>query len=103
MDKVEVTIIKKLFGDRAYQIPVSSIRGIMGHPLAPAGIFQAIACAMMIVNQTICPTANLRNPDSECDLDHVPLISRKAKIDVALANGHGMGGENSSLIMKRIS
>lgn len=102
MDKAEVAMIKKLFGNYAYQIPVSSIRGVMGHPLAPSGIFQAIACALMIKNQMICPTANLHNPDPECDLDHVPLTPRKAKVNIALANGHGMGGENSTLVIKRI-
>lgn len=102
-DRAEVEWVKKLFGERAYQIPVSSIRGVTGHPLAAAGLFQVISCALMIKHQKIVPTANLRNPDSECDLDHVPLEARSAKINVAMANGHGMGGENSTLIMKSLS
>jgi len=94
--------VKKLFGERAYQIPISSIRGVTGHPLAAAGIFQVIACALMIKHQSIVPTANLKNPDCGCDLDHVPLNARNTKITVAMANGHGMGGENSTLIMKSL-
>ena len=101
-DKAETEWIKKLFGDRAYQIPLSSVRGVTGHPLAAAGMFQVIACALMMKHQTIIPTANLQNPDPECDLDYVPLEARSAKITIALANGHGMGGENSTVIMKRI-
>jgi len=102
-DLTEIKKIKQLFGDRAYRIPVSSIRGVTGHPLAAAGMFQVIACALMMKHQMLCPTANLRYPDPDCDLDHVPLIARKAGIDIAMANGHGMGGENSTLIMKNIS
>jgi 3-oxoacyl-(acyl-carrier-protein) synthase len=66
-------------------------------------MFQIIACALMMKNQTIIPTANLQNPDPACDLDHVPLESRRGKIIFAMANGHGMGGENSTLIMKSVS
>lgn len=100
-DMAETEWIKKLFGECAYQIPVSSIRGVTGHPLAAAGMFQVIACALMIKHQRIIPTANLRNPDPNCDLDHVPLDARNAKMTFAMANGHGMGGENSTIIMKR--
>jgi 3-oxoacyl-[acyl-carrier-protein] synthase II len=102
-DKAETMWIKKLFGARAYQIPISSIRGVTGHPLAAAGMFQVITCALMMKHQQIVPTANLRHPDPECDLDYVPLEPRKAKVTVAMANGHGMGGENSTLIMKSLS
>lgn len=100
-DRAEVEWIKKRFGDIAYRIPISSIRGVMGHPLAPAGIFQMVACAQMIQHQQIVPTANLTYPDPYCDLDFVPLHARMAKIDIAMANGHGMGGENTSLLIER--
>ncbi len=100
-DKIEVDGIKKLFGQRAFQIPTSSIRGVMGHALAPSGISQVIACALTMKNQTLVPTANLTNIDPECDLDCVPLEPRSAKISVAIANAHGIGGENSTLVMKR--
>lgn len=102
-DIAEIEKIKRLFGDRAYRIPMSSIRGVTGHPLAAAGMFQVITCALIMKYQTLCPTANLHYPDPQCDLDHVALNPRKAKVNVALANGHGMGGENSTLIMKNMS
>jgi 3-oxoacyl-(acyl-carrier-protein) synthase len=66
-------------------------------------MFQMIACALAMKYQTIPPTANLTNPDPSCDLDYVPLYARRAKVDVALANGHGMGAENSTVIMKNMS
>lgn len=102
-DKAEVDRIKQLFGTNAYRIPVSSIRGVTGHPLAAAGMFQVITCALMMKSGLVCPTANLNNPDPVCDLDHVPLTPRRADIKIALANGHGMGGENSTLIMRSLS
>jgi 3-oxoacyl-[acyl-carrier-protein] synthase II len=102
-DKVETELIKKILGKRAYQVPVSSIRGVMGHALAPSGISQVITCALTMKHQVIVPTANLTNPDPACDLDYVPLVSRSAKVDIALANAHGIGGENSTLVMKRLS
>ncbi len=101
-DKTETQLIKKIFGARAYQLPISSIRGVTGHSLAPAGMSQVIACALTMKHQTLLPTANLTNPDPECDLDYVPLKSRKAGINVALANSHGLGGENSTVVMKTV-
>lgn len=101
-DKVEVDWIKRRFGELAYNIPISSIRGVMGHPLAPAGIFQVIACALMMKYQTIVPTANLEYPDPDCDLDHVTQ-PRMSKLEIVMANGHGMGGENTAVLLKRYS
>lgn len=100
-DRIETEWVKKCFGARAYKIPISSIRGVMGHPLAPAGIFQLIACALSLENQMIIPTANLTNADPSCDLDYVPLKPRKATLSVLMANGHGMGGENSTMVVRR--
>jgi 3-oxoacyl-(acyl-carrier-protein) synthase len=101
-DRMETKLIKKVFGNRAYQIPISSIKAITGNPLAAAGMFQIITCAMAMLNGVVPPTANLTNPDPECDLDYVPLAPRTVKINTALANMHGMGGENSTLIMQRM-
>ncbi len=101
-DKTETALIKKCFGPRAYQLPVSSIRGVIGHSLSAAGMFQLITCALIMKHQLIAPTANLRYPDPECDLDYVPLVPRPAKIDVALVNSHGIGGENCTVIVKRV-
>jgi 3-oxoacyl-[acyl-carrier-protein] synthase II len=101
MDPLEIKIIKKIFGEHAYRIPVSSIRGVMGHGLASAALMQIIACALAMKYQLIPPTANLTDPDPECDLDHVPLKPLKAKVDIALINAHGMAAENTTLVVKR--
>jgi len=101
-DRAETILIKKCFGNRAYQIPISSIRGVLGHALSAAGMFQLITCALTIKHQLISPTANLCCPDPECDLDYVPLIPRQARIDTAMVNSHGIGGENCTVIVKKI-
>jgi len=102
MDIQEVEVIKRVFGKYAYRIPVSSIRGVTGHALASAGLMQLVACALAMKHQLIPPTANLTDPDPECDLDHVPLNPRRAKVDIAIANSNGLVAENSTLAVKRI-
>lgn len=102
-DIAEVEWIKKCLGDRALRIPVSSIRGVLGHALSAAGMSQVIALAMMMQTRTVIPTANLHYPDPQCDLDHVPLQSRPANIQFALANSHGIGGENGTLVVKSLA
>lgn len=102
MDILEVKMIKEVFGEHACRIPVSSIRGVTGHALASAGLMQMVACALAMKHQLIPPTANLTDPDPECDLDHVPLNPRRAKVDIAIANSHGMAAENSTMVVKRV-
>jgi 3-oxoacyl-[acyl-carrier-protein] synthase II len=102
MDVQEVKVIKKVFGDYAYRIPVSSIWGTVGHALAFDAVMQMVTCVLAIKHNLIPPTANLTDPDPECDLDHVPLVPRKARIDIAIASSHGMAAENSTLVVKRI-
>lgn len=103
MDLAEAKMIRKLFGDMTCRIPVSSIRGVMGHPLSPSGVFQTVTCALSMIHQAIPPTANLTDPDKGCDLDHVMLTPRKVTVNVALANAHGISGENTTLLVKRIA
>jgi len=103
MDAAEARMIKRLFGDNTCRIPVSSIRGVMGHPLSPAGIFQIITCALSMANHLIPPTANLTRPDATCDLDHVMLKPRQTRVHIALANAHGISGENTTLVVKRVT
>ena len=102
MDVHETKAIKKVFGDHARRIPVSSLWGTVGHSLAFDAVMQLVACVLAIEHNLIPPTANLTNPDPECDLDHVPLIPRRAKVDVAIASSHGMAAENSTLVIKRV-
>lgn len=102
LDAAEARIIRNVFGDRAHSIPVSSIKGVTGNPLAAAGPFQVAACALTIRDQMIAPTANYQVPDPECDLDVVPNIARKAKVDRVLVNVRGLGGSASTMLLKRV-
>ncbi len=100
-DGNETTAIKKVFGDLAKQVPISSIKSMMGHLIAAAGSVELICCVLAVRDQVIPPTQNLHNPDPECDLDYVPNVARKAKVDVALSNSFGFGGQNDTVIVKR--
>jgi 3-oxoacyl-[acyl-carrier-protein] synthase II len=101
LDAIEVDAIKKVFGAHAYSIPISSIKGVTGNPLAAGGPFQVAACALTMRDQLIAPTANYEVEDPACDLDFVPGRPRKAKINRALVNVRGIGGSASSLIVTR--
>jgi 3-oxoacyl-[acyl-carrier-protein] synthase II len=102
LDAAEISIIRTVFGQRANSLPVSSIKGVTGNPLAAGGPFQVAACALTIRDQIIAPTANYETPDPACDLDVVPNHSRKAKVDCALINVRGLGGSASSMLVNRV-
>lgn len=102
-DATEARMIQKLFGPLVSRIPVSSIRGVMGHPLAPGGILQTITCAMTITHRIIPPTANLTQADPDCVLDLVMGTPRQAAVNIAMANAHGVCGENTTLLVKKVS
>ena len=101
LDVIETSMIKKVFGSLAYKLPISSIKGVTGNPLAAAGPLQAIACALAFRHGIIPPTANLEKPDPDCDLDYVPLRARQHRFACALINAHGLGGGNSTLIVEK--
>lgn len=103
LDIVETDMIKRVFGRSAYSTPISSIKGVTGNPLSAAGPMQVIACGLAIRNNIIPPTANLQFADPRCDLDYVPLKSRKRELHTALVNVRGLGGGNSSLVVERVS
>jgi 3-oxoacyl-(acyl-carrier-protein) synthase len=103
LDAAEVRYIKEVFGERAYAVPVSSIKGVTGNPLAAAGPLQIAACALSLRDQLIPPTANYEIADPECDLDVVPLRPRRTKLNRALVNVRGLGGSASSLVVNRVS
>lgn len=103
LDAAEVRYIKEVFGERAYSIPISSIKGVTGNPLAAAGPLQLAACALSFRDQIIAPTANCDLPDPECDLDFVPLRPRRAKLNCILMNVRGLGGSASSLVVDRLT
>lgn len=101
-DKVETLAIKTLFGERAYEIPISSTKSMIGHPMGASGAIEAIVCALTIDRGAIHPTINYETPDPECDLDYVPNEARDADVTVALSNSFGLGGQNACLVLKKV-
>lgn len=97
-DKVETLAIKQVFGDRAYKIPVSSTKSMMGHLIAAAGATELIVCLLTIRDGLLPPTMNYETPDPNCDLDYIPNAPRRAKCRTALSNSFGFGGQNITLI-----
>jgi len=100
-DAIETCAMKRLFGDRAKSVPVSSTKSMTGHLLGGAGGLEAGISILALRDQILPPTVNLENPDPECDLDYVPLHTRKAGVTYALSNSFGFGGTNACLLFKR--
>jgi 3-oxoacyl-[acyl-carrier-protein] synthase II len=101
-DTTESRAIKAAFGEHAYKVAVSSPKSMIGHLVGAAGIASALAAIGGIRDQTISPTANHENPDlPECDLDYVPLVARRARVDTVMVNGFGFGGQNAVAIFRR--
>jgi 3-oxoacyl-[acyl-carrier-protein] synthase II len=101
-DPRETRAIKRVFGDAAKKVPVSSIKSMFGHPLGAAGSMQAASCAWVLQEGVIPPTINLDTPDPECDLDFVPNAPRRQAVDVVLQNTIGLTGKNSALLYRRL-
>jgi beta-ketoacyl-acyl-carrier-protein synthase II len=100
-DAVETLAIKKVFGDRAHSIPISSTKSMIGHAMGASGAIEAAVCALTIDRQTIHPTINYEYPDPECDLDYVPNHAREAEVDIVLSNSFGLGAQNACLVLRR--
>ncbi|MFL5678980.1 MAG: beta-ketoacyl-ACP synthase II [Chloroflexota bacterium] len=100
-DVTETRAIKSAFGDHARRVPISSPKSMIGHLLGAAGAAAAIAAVGAIRDGCVPPTANLENPDPECDLDYVPLLKRAVKVDTAIINGFGFGGQNAVAVFRR--
>src|SRR5687767_3800589 len=100
-DKLETLAIKRLFGEHAYKLAISSTKSMTGHLLGAAGGLEAGITALAVKHQLIPPTINYETPDPECDLDYVPNTKRAAKVEYALSNSFGFGGTNGALLFKR--
>tara|TARA_B000000460_G_scaffold126829_1_gene89415 strand:- start:237 stop:1451 length:1215 start_codon:yes stop_codon:yes gene_type:complete len=100
-DALETVAIKRLFGDLAHKIPISSTKSMIGHSLGAAGSLDAAACVKTITENAIHPTVNYDVPDPQCDLDYVPNQSRAADVQVALSNAFGFGGQNACLVFRK--
>ncbi|UCB43753.1 MAG: beta-ketoacyl-ACP synthase II [Dehalococcoidales bacterium] len=102
-DVTETKALKLLFGERAYKVPISSNKSMIGHLACAAGAAEAVAAVMTIKEGIIPPTINYETPDPECDLDCVPNVARQQSVDICLSNSFGMGGQNCCTVIKRAS
>ena len=102
-DVLETIAVKRVFGERAKKMPVSSTKSMTGHLLGGAGGLEAGISVLALRDQIVPPTINLETPDPQCDLDYVPNVARKAEVEYALSNSFGFGGTNAALIFKRWS
>ncbi len=100
-DRTETLAVKRVFGEHAKTVPVSSTKSMTGHLLGAAGGVELIACVQAIEHGAIPPTINYEFPDPECDLDYVPNTARKMRVDAAMSNAFGFGGHNAILIVRR--
>ncbi|MFO0893176.1 MAG: beta-ketoacyl-[acyl-carrier-protein] synthase family protein [Isosphaeraceae bacterium] len=101
-DLMETVAIKRVFGERARSIPISSQKSMIGHLIGASGAVEAAATALSLERGAIPPTINLATPDPECDLDYVPNIAREMPLRTAISNSFGFGGQNASLVMCRV-
>ena len=101
-DRCETLAIKRVFGEQAPKIAISSTKSMTGHLLGAAGGVEAAVCALAIHHGVVPPTMNLENPDPDCDLDYVPNQARKMQVNVAISNNLGFGGHNASLVFKAL-
>jgi 3-oxoacyl-[acyl-carrier-protein] synthase II len=101
-DKFETLAIKKVFGDHARTVPVSSTKSMTGHLLGAAGGIESVICVKTIQSGMIAPTINLESPDPECDLDYVPNVARAATVRTVLSNNLGFGGQNASVVFRAL-
>jgi 3-oxoacyl-[acyl-carrier-protein] synthase II len=100
-DRLETLAVKRLFGEAAYGIPMSSIKSMLGHTMGAASAIEAAVCALAVHHDCIPPTINLNEMDPECDLDYVANCARAHTVEAAMNNAYAFGGNNASLILKK--
>jgi 3-oxoacyl-[acyl-carrier-protein] synthase II len=102
-DASETQAVKKVFGEHARKMAISSTKSMLGHQLGAAGSVEAVVCALALHRGVLPPTVNYETPDPECDLDYVPNQAREAKVEVAISNSFGFGGTNAVLVLRRFA
>jgi len=100
-DKAETIVAKKVLGDHAYNVPMTSVKSMLGHTMGAASAIEAAACLMMMKNNTILPTINFETPDPECDLDCVPNVARETELNTVISNAYAFGGNTSAIVLKK--
>ena len=101
-DKTETMVIKEVFGERAYHVPISGTKAMHGHALGATGAFEMAINCLALKHEYLPPTLNLQHPDPECDLDYIPGEGRKQRVDTILSNSFGFGGINAALVLGRV-
>ncbi len=101
-DLMETVAVKRVFGEHAKNVPLSSIKSMIGHLIGASGAVEAAALALTLHHQVFPPTINLTNPDPECDLDYVPNTAREGKVRYGLSTSFGFGGQNGALVMAAV-
>jgi 3-oxoacyl-(acyl-carrier-protein) synthase len=102
-DKSETLSIKKVFGERAYKIPISSSKSMLGHLVTASSAVELIISTLALKDNILPPTINLDTPDPDCDLDYIPNYAREQEVRVALSNSFAFGGQNATLIVEKFS
>jgi 3-oxoacyl-[acyl-carrier-protein] synthase II len=100
-DRLETLALKRVFGEYAHELPISSTKSMIGHSLGAAGAIEAAICVQVLQEGIIPPTINYETADPDCDLDYVPNTARSATVDIAMTNSLGFGGHNASLVLRR--
>ena len=100
-DSIETHVIKTVFGEQTYKVPISSVKSMLGHLIAAAGVVELITCVLAIRDGICPPTTNLKTKDPQCDLDYVPNQPRKVNVQVAMSNSFGFGGQNNTVIVRK--
>jgi 3-oxoacyl-[acyl-carrier-protein] synthase II len=102
-DREECMAIKKVFTAHYKKLAVSSIKSMLGHTMGAASAIEAIACCLTVKNDILPPTINYETPDPECDIDCVPNVARKQRVNIALNNASAFGGNNACLVLKKFT
>ncbi len=99
-DRVETVAIKRIFGQHAYRLAISSTKSQLGHLVCASGAIEFLVTVLTLYTGTVPPTINLHHPDQECDLDYVPLEAREVPVSIALSNSFGFGGQNGTIALR---